>query len=97
MFDNADCETTYDNDWVLKNISTPSAWQTSTAPVGERSIFAESSNITETSACEVDVVFRSGSEGPGPGLSLAVMQVNELPNSTSGLFPDRASRYWEIW
>ena len=94
---NADCETPYDNDGTLTNMSTPSAWQTSTAPVGETSIFAESSDITETSACDVDVDFRSSPEGPGTGYSMAVMQVNELPNSLAGLHADKASQYWEIW
>jgi hypothetical protein len=28
---------------------------------------------------------------------MAVMQVNELPNSVAGLEPNRAQRYWEIW
>jgi hypothetical protein len=31
------------------------------------------------------------------GQTMAVMQVNELPNNVSGLYADRAGRYWEIW
>ncbi|MEE9463895.1 MAG: LamG-like jellyroll fold domain-containing protein, partial [Bacteroidales bacterium] len=94
---NADCETSYNNDGTLMHMSLPAAWITSTASIGEASIFAESTNITETSGCAVDAVFGSGAEGPGSGHSLAVMQVNEFPNSVSGLHPDRANQYWEIW
>jgi hypothetical protein len=94
---NADCETTYDNDGTLLNMSVPSAWTTSTASIGENSIFANSTDITETAGCEVDVDFRPSTEGPGDGHSLAVMQVNALPNSVTGLEPNRAQRYWEIW
>jgi hypothetical protein len=94
---NADGESPYDNDGTLMNMSTPSAWQTSTASIGETSIFAESADITETSGCAVDVDFLAGTEGPGAGRSLAVMQVNQLPNTVAGLYPDRANRYWEIW
>ena len=92
----ADCETTYANDGTLTNMSTPAVWQTSTAPIGETSIFEVSTDITETSECAVDVDFLSG-DGPGDNSSMAVMQVNELPNSVSGLYPDRGSQYWEIW
>ncbi len=94
---NADCETTYDNDGTLTNMSTPSAWQTSTAPMGETSIFAVSSDIFETPECAVDADFRPSPEGDGGSNSMAVMQVNQSPNSTSGLYPDRASLYWQIW
>ena len=93
---NADCETSYDNDGTLQNMSSAS-WVTSTASIGESSIFAESTDITETSEVAVDIDFRSSPEGPGSGHSMAAMQVNELPNNVSGLYPDRASRYWEIW
>ena len=94
---NADDETAYNNNGTLMNMSTPSAWQTSTASIGETSIFAESADITETSGCTVDVDFLAGTEGPGAEHSLAVMQVNQLPNTVAGLYPDRVSRYWEIW
>ncbi len=94
---NADCETTYDNDGTLMNMSTPAAWQTSTAPIGATSIFAVSSDIFETPECAVDADFRPSPEGDGGSTSMAVMQVNQSPNSTSGLYPDRASRYWQIW
>jgi len=96
---NADCETSYDNDGTLRSVSSPSlpAWTTSTALMGETSIFAVSAAISETSEVAVDVDFRENPEGPGSGHSMAVMQVNELPNSVSGLYPDRASQYWEIW
>ena len=94
---NADGATTYDNDGTLTNMSTPAAWQTSTAPIGTFSIFAESADITETTACAVDVDFRSSPEGPGAGRSMAVMQVNQSPNAFLGLYQDRAARYWEIW
>ena len=93
---NADCETTHDNDGTLTNMSVPAAWQTSTAPMGENSIFAVSADITETSGCAVDVDFLAW-DLPGGSSAMAVMQVNELPNSVSGLHPDRVSRYWEIW
>ena len=94
----ADCATPFNFDGTLLHMTTPGAWGTSTAPMGDASIFVESLDITETSAVAVDVVFdASPGEGSGPGHSMAVMQVNELPNSTSGLYPDRASRYWEIW
>ncbi|MCK5462779.1 MAG: LamG domain-containing protein, partial [Bacteroidales bacterium] len=93
---NADDQTAYDNNGTLMHMSLPSAWITSTASIGETSIFAESEDITETSECAVDVDFLSG-DGPGSGHSMAVMQVNELPNSVSGLHPDKADRYWEIW
>jgi hypothetical protein len=92
----ADCETSYNNDGELMHMSLPSAWITSSASIGETSIFAESADITETSECSVDVDFQSG-DGPGSGHSMAVMQVNGLPNNVSGLHPDRASKYWEIW
>ncbi len=72
-------------------------WVTSTAPLGETSIFAISSDITETSECAVDADFRPSPEGDGGSNSMAVMWVNELPNSSSGLYPDRAAQYWEIW
>ena len=88
-------QTSYNNDGTLTNM-VPSAWQTSTASIGESSIFAESADISETSVCAVDVEFLSG-DGPGSGHSMAVMQVNQLPNSLTGLYPDRASQYWEIW
>jgi hypothetical protein len=94
---NADCETSYDNDGTLMHMAVPGAWVTSTAAMGDVSIFTESADIAETSECAVDVVFGAAPEGPGTGHSMAVMQVNELPNSTSGLYPDRASQYWEIW
>jgi len=95
---NADCETpVYDNDGTLMHMSTPSAWQTSTAPMGEASIFAISSDIFEEPDCAVDADFRPSPEGDGGVNSMAVMQVNELPNSSSGLYPDRASMYWQIW
>ena len=93
---NADCETPYDNDGTLQNMSSAD-WITSTAPLGATSIFDVSSDITETSGTAVDVDFRASPEGPGSGRSMAVMQVNELPNSVSGLYPDRASQYWEVW
>jgi len=93
----ADGETTHDNDGTLTNMSTPAAWQTSTAPIGENSIFAVSDDISETSECEVDVDFRASPEEPGGSSSMAVMQVNELPNSVTGLYLDRGSMYWEIW
>ena len=89
-------QTSYGNDGTLMNMSEAAAWQTSTASIGEASIFAESADITETSGVAVDVEFLSG-DGPGTGHSMAVMQVNQLPNSTSGLYTDRASLYWEIW
>jgi hypothetical protein len=91
------CETPYHNNGTLMHMSLPSAWITSTASIGETSIFAESANITETSGTPVDVVFGAGPEGPGSGRSMAIMWVNQLPNSSSGLYPDRASEYWEIW
>ena len=94
---NTECETTFDNDGTLMHMSLPSAWTTSTAAMGETSIFAESAEINETSECAVDVDFGLSGEGPGSGRSMAVMQVNELPNNVSGLYPDRASEYWEIW
>jgi len=96
---NADCETSFDNDGTLRSVSSPSlpAWTTSTALMGETSIFAASADISETSETAVDVDFGTGSEAPGSGFSMAVMQVNELPNAVSGLYPDRASQYWEIW
>jgi len=96
---NADCETSFDNDGTLRSVSSPSlpAWTTSTALMGETSIFAASAGISETSETAVDVDFGTGSEAPGTGFSMAVMQVNELPNTVSGLYEDRASRYWEIW
>ncbi len=96
---NTDCETSYDNDGTLMSVSNPSlpVWITSTAAIGETSLFAESADIAETPDCAVDVNFGSGGDGPGSGYSMAVMQVNGLPNSVSGLFPDRASRYWEMW
>ena len=94
---NADCETSYDNDGTLMHMSVPGDWVTSTASMGDVSIFAESADIAETSECAVDVVFGAAPEGPSTGHSMAVMQVSELPNSTSGLYPDRASQYWEIW
>ena len=94
---NADCETSYDNDGTLMHMAVPAAWITSTASMGDASIFAESADITETSECAVDVDFRASPEGPGAGHSLAAMQVNALPNSVTGLYSDRASQYWEIW
>ena len=94
---NADCQTSYDNDGTLMHMAVPGVWVTSTAAMGDVSIFAESADITETSECSVDVVFAASPEGPGPGHSMAVMQVNGLPNSLSGLYPDKASLYWEIW
>jgi len=94
---NADCETTYDNDGTLTNMSTPSAWTTSTASIGDNSIFAVSADLAETPGCAVDVEFGASPEGPGSGHSMAVMQVNQLPNNVSGLEPNRAQRYWEIW
>ena len=94
---NADGATPYDNDGTLMHMTTPGAWGTSTAPMGDASIFVESLDITETSEVTVDVVFGASPEGSGPGHSMAVMQVNQLPNSTSGLYPDRATRYWELW
>jgi hypothetical protein len=93
----ADGATPFDNDGTLTNMSVPGAWGTSTAPMGDASIFVESLDIAETSEVAVDVVFGAAPEGSGPGHSMAVMQVNELPNSTSGLYPDRAGRYWELW
>jgi hypothetical protein len=93
---NANDQTSNNNDGTLTNMSTPAAWQTSTAPIGETSIFAVSSDITETSECDVDVDF-AAADGPGLNHSLAVMQVNQTPNSVTGLYPDRASQYWEIW
>ena len=56
---NADCETSYDNDGTLQNMSSAD-WITSTAPLGETSIFDVSSDITETSGTAVDVDFLSG-------------------------------------
>ena len=94
---NADCETAFDNDGTLTNMSVPSAWTTSTASLGDNSIFGVSSNLAETAGCAVDVNFRATPEGPGAGHSMAVMQVNQFPNSTSGLLANRAARYWEIW
>ena len=94
---NADCETTFDNDGTLTNMSVPSDWTTSTASLGDNSIFGVSADLAETAGCAVDVVFRATPEGPGAGHSMAVMQVNELPNRTSGLEANRATRYWEIW
>ena len=93
---NADGATPFDNDGTLMNMS-PAAWVTSTASMGDASIFVESLDITETSAVDVDVVFGATPEGSGPGHSMAVMQVNEPPNSVAGLYPDLASQYWEIW
>ncbi len=94
---NANDQTPNNNDGTLQNMSVPAAWQTSTAAVGTASIFAESADITETAECAVDVDFMGGTEAPGSGRSLAAMQVNQLPNSSSGLYADRANRYWEIW
>jgi hypothetical protein len=94
---NADCETSYDNDGTLMHMSVPAVWVMSTASMGDASIFAESADITETSECAVDVVFGSSPRGPGAGHSMAVMQVDQLPNRVSGLYPDRAQLYWEIW
>ncbi len=37
---NADCETSYNNDGTLMHMSLPAAWITSTASIGEASIFA---------------------------------------------------------
>ena len=93
---NADCETSYDNDGTLTNMDPATRWATSTAPLGHASIFNESADIWETTECAVDVDFYP-TDPPGSGRSLAVMQVNQLPNTTSGLYPDRASLYWEIW
>jgi hypothetical protein len=95
---NANCETTYNNDGTLTNMTgPPTNWQTSTAPIGNTSIFNVSNDITETSECTVDVFFGSEPEGPGSGRSLAVTQVNQLPNITTGIPADRVSRYWELW
>jgi hypothetical protein len=94
---NADCQTTFNNDGTLLNMSVPSAWTTSTASIGDNSIFAVSADLTETAGCAVDVEFRASPEGPGSGHSMAVMQVNQLPNNVSGLEPNKAQRYWEIW
>jgi len=93
----ANDQSSHNNDGTLTNMSTPAAWQTSTAPMGNTSIFAVSSDIFETSECAVDADFRPSPEGDGGSNSMAVMQVNQSPNSFSGLYPDRASLYWEIW
>jgi hypothetical protein len=69
----------------------------STAPVGDASIFEISENITETADCPVDVLFGTGNEAPGGSYSLSAIQVNDSPNSTSGLLSWYASTYWEIW
>ena len=88
--------TSHDNDGTLMHMALPSAWIRSTAAIGETSVFAESADISETSECSVDVEFRSG-DGPGPGFSMSVMQVNFEPDGVAGLHPDRAGSYWEIW
>ncbi len=64
---NADDQTALNNDGTLTNMTVPAAWQTSTGPVGEFSIFAESADITETAECAVDVDFMDGGEAPGTG------------------------------
>jgi hypothetical protein len=89
--------TTNGNNGTLINMDSSSDWITSTAPIGDASIFAESAEIAETSSCEIDVVFGIGLDAPGTGFSLAAMQVNELPNTTTGLDNNIADRYWEIW
>ncbi|KPL14963.1 MAG: hypothetical protein AMS26_09000, partial [Bacteroides sp. SM23_62] len=93
----ADDETTYGNNGTLTNMSTPSAWLTSTAPIGDYSQTVESLDITEIPECDVDVDFRAFPETPGPEHTLSAMQVNQFPNSSTGLYPDRASMYWQIW
>jgi hypothetical protein len=85
------------NDGTLTNMDASSDWITSIVPIGDESIFAESADITETSDCEVDIVFGTGLEEPGSGYSLATVQVNEAPNDNTGLLYTIADMYWEIW
>ncbi len=47
------------NDGTLTDMATETAWSTSTAPVGDASIFSISADITETTDCEVDVIIRN--------------------------------------
>ncbi len=86
----------FNNDGTLENMGDTS-WVISTAPLGDASIFAESADITETVSCPVDVIFGISDEAPGSGYSLSVIQVNEVPNSTTGLLSNYPTTYWEIW
>ncbi|RMF56800.1 MAG: T9SS C-terminal target domain-containing protein [Calditrichaeota bacterium] len=87
---------TGNNDGTLMNMETTD-WGTSTAPIGDASVFAESADITETASVPIDVVFGTGLNAPGAGFSLATIQVNQAPNTTSGLLSNVPNVYWEIW
>jgi hypothetical protein len=87
---------TGNNDGILRNMEDADRI-TSTAPIGDASIFAESADITETTSVPIDVTFGTGDEAPGSGYSLATIQVNESPNSTTGLLTYSPQTYWELW
>jgi hypothetical protein len=81
----------------IGNLINEPIFDISTAPIGDASIFAISTDITETPDCPIDVMFGTGNEAPGGSYSLAVIQVNDTPNSITGLLSWYASTYWEIW
>ncbi len=91
----ADDLTSYSNDGTLTNMgTTPTNWVTSTAPIGDESIFAlGSGDIAEKAGCQIDVALTD----EGAIYSYAVMQVNANPNETGSLLSNYPETYWELW
>ncbi len=74
---------------------------TSTAPIGDASIFAveseTSAEITGTAEVPIDVAFEDDLYGPALNSPLAAIQINTSPNNTTGLLAHSPNTYWELW
>jgi hypothetical protein len=85
------------NNGTLTHMDTINAWTISGAPIGNYSLYSISNSITHTNDCMVDVIFDTeNEEGPGDNFSFAAIQINDLPNKSTGL-TNVPKQYWHLW